>query len=115
MPLKHQVPRKKPWHLEGARPSGCQENTPASPSVSVAEVEALGTPFYPRVESEILEAKTKMAERDEDLVWQLRSWSYPRLHSGGERIPALLMKEAADEIERLRAKVERLRVQTGHD
>ena len=38
-----------------------------------------------------------MVEKDEDIVWQLRSWSFPRLNSGGERIPAMLMKEAADE------------------
>jgi hypothetical protein len=56
-----------------------------------------------------------MIEKDEDIVWLLRSWSLPRLHSGGERIPALLMKNAADEIERLRAKVESLRVQLGHN
>jgi hypothetical protein len=56
-----------------------------------------------------------MVDTDEDIVWLLRSWSLPRLHSGGERIPALLMKDAADEIERLRAKVESLRVQIGHD
>ena len=46
-----------------------------------------------------------MVEKDEeDIVWLLQSWSSPRLNSGGERIPAMLMKEAADEIERLRAK-----------
>jgi hypothetical protein len=49
-----------------------------------------------------------MVENDKDIVWELRSWSFPRLNSGGERIPALLMKEAADEIERLRAELEEL-------
>jgi hypothetical protein len=56
-----------------------------------------------------------MVDKDEDIVWLLRSWSLPRLHSGGERIPALLMKDAADEIERLRAKIESLRLQIGRD
>ena len=56
-----------------------------------------------------------MVEKDEDIVWLLRSWSLPRLHSGGERIPASLMKEAADEIERLRAMVGSLRVRLGSD
>jgi hypothetical protein len=59
--------------------------------------------------------RKKMVEKDEDIVWLLRSWSIPRLHSGGERIPALLMKDAADEIERLRAKIESLRLQIGRD
>ena len=56
-----------------------------------------------------------MVEKDEDIVWLLRSWSFPRLNSGGERIPAMLMKEAADEIERLRANVASLRVRLGSD
>jgi hypothetical protein len=38
-----------------------------------------------------------MVEKDEDIVWLPQSWSFPRLNSGGERIPAMLMKEAADE------------------
>ena len=56
-----------------------------------------------------------MAEKGEDIVWLLQSWSFTRLNSGGERIPAMLMKEAADEIERLRAKVASLRVRLGSD